>query len=175
MLPPLMKKTILISGENLSYILDDLEEQLQEKHISNIRRSSIESLLETFSESKGAMEYLYIIHFGLPYTEDENIALENMQKVRNGYERLINELSIGTVLLKDESDLLQIINGMLTGEMYFGARLKEGKLIPVSRKNKVKVKDQDGVSRCASDKILMILLLMPRPPPKNRALALFGC
>lgn len=128
-----MKKTILISGENLNFILDDLEEQLEDKDTPEHSRQSIEAMLETFNAAQGSMEYCFIIHFGLPYTLDKDEAFAYMMKVRNGYEKILNEMGIGTVLIKDESDILQIIDGILTGEFYIGARLNEGKLIPVTR------------------------------------------
>ena len=137
-----MKKTILVSGENLNYILDDLEEQLAEKDITEDRRNSIESMLQTFSESKGSIEYCFIMHFGLPLTYDNAEAYQNMQTVRTGYEKRLNEMGIGTVLIKDETDILQIIDGILTGEFHIGARLNEGKLIPVTRYNKF-IKDKE--------------------------------
>ena len=137
-----MKKTILISGENLNYILDDLEEQLKDMKLPEAKRQSIEAMLETFSDAKGSMEYCFIIHFGLPFTYDKAEAYRNMQKIRTGYEKKLNELGIGTVLIKDESDILNIIDGILTGEFYIGARMNEGKLIPVSRHNKF-IKDHD--------------------------------
>jgi hypothetical protein len=149
-----MKKLCLITGENLNYILDDLEEQLREKNIPDHRRLAIESMLATFSASKGSMEFIYIMHFGLPYTEDKDIAYANMQKVRNGYEKILNEMGIGTVLIKDESDILQIIDGMLTGEMYFGARLNGGKLIPVNKSKKdINIKDQPVSFLACADSI----------------------
>lgn len=148
----LMKKTILISGENLNYILDDLEEQLNDKKLPESNRQSIEAMLETFNMSKGSMEYCFIIHFGLPLTYDKAEAYRNMQKIRTGYEKKLNELGIGTVLIKDESDILSIIDGILTGEFHIGARLNEGQLIPVSRHNKY-IKDQDLALLAAPDDI----------------------
>jgi hypothetical protein len=148
----LMKKTILISGENLNYILDDLEEQLKDMKLPEAKRQSIEAMLETFSDAKGSMEYCFIIHFGLPLTYDKAEAYRNMQKIRTGYEKKLNELGIGTVLIKDESDILNIIDGILTGEFYIGARMNEGKLIPVSRHNKF-IKDHDIALLAAPDDI----------------------
>lgn len=138
----LMKKTILVSGENLNYILDDLEEQLNDTKLPEANRQSIEAMLETFNTTKGSMEYCFIIHFGLPLTYDKAEAYRNMQKIRTGYEKKLNEIGIGTVLIKDESDILSIIDGILTGEFYIGARLNEGQLIPITRHNKY-IKDKD--------------------------------
>lgn len=148
----LMKKTILISGENLNYILDDLEEQLNDKKLPDSNRQSIEAMLETFNMSKGSMEYCFVIHFGLPLTYDKAEAYRNMQKIRTGYEKKLNEFGIGTVLIKDESDILSIIDGILTGEFHIGARLNEGQLIPVTRHNKY-IKDKGLALLAAPDDI----------------------
>ena len=146
-----LKKTILISGENLNFILDDLEEQLNEKGIPESTRLSIESMLNTFSEAKGSIEYCFIMHFGLPFTEDKELAYQNMMKVRNGYEKRLHEMHIGTVLIKDESDILQIIEGELTGEFYIGARLNRGNLIPVNRPHIISKKQDLAIKACPDD------------------------
>lgn len=148
-----LKKTILISGENLNFILDDLEEQLKDEKLPESNRQSIESMLETFSEAKGSIEYCFIMHFGLPFTEDKDLAYQNMMKVRNGYEKRLHEMHIGTVLIKDESDILQIIEGELTGEFYIGARLNRGNLLPVTRPH-VKSKKQDLAFLACPDDIV---------------------
>lgn len=146
-----LKKTILISGENLNFMLDDLEEQLHEKGISESKRQSIESMLNTFSEAKGSIEYCFIMHFGLPFTEDKDVAYQNMMKVRNGYEKRLHEMHIGTVLIKDESDILQIIEGELSGEFYIGTRLNRGSLIPVNRPHTISKKHDLAFLACPDD------------------------
>jgi hypothetical protein len=148
----LSKKLIIISGENLTHYLNDIEEELKKPKIEEHRRHALESMLETFSDATTVIEYLYVIHIGLPLAPDKKKALENMQNVRAGYEKLLNESNIGTVLLKDEDDILSIVNGMLTGDMYFAERLNGGKLIPVENNKNIKNNDHNVYFwACADD------------------------
>jgi hypothetical protein len=115
-----MQKTILISGRDMSFIADDIEEQLKEPGISHIRRAELYSIQEQFIDENGFIDWIYLIHIGLNYTLHEDRALKEMNEIRNGYERLLNDMGIGTVLIKDSEDLVLIYNGMLTGKMFLG-------------------------------------------------------
>ena len=114
------EKDILISGQDMSFISGEITEMLQDPSISKVRKDELYSIQERFLKNEGYIDWIYLIHVMLPYTNYEEKALKKMQEVREGYERLLNDMGIETVLLKDPSDIVLIINGMVTGEMYYG-------------------------------------------------------
>lgn len=113
------EKDILISGQDMSFISDDITEMLQDPKISQVRKDELYSIQERFLKNEGYIDWIYLIHIMLPYTEYEEKATKKMQEVREGYERLLNDMGINTILIKDAEDMILIINGMLTGEMYW--------------------------------------------------------
>jgi len=115
-----LQKTILISGRDLTFIVDDIEEQLKEPGISPVRLAELYSIQEKFSDIKGVIDWIYVIHIGLSYTQQEERAHREMDAVQNGYVRLLNEMGIGTVLIKDSDDMVLLYQSMLTGKMMFG-------------------------------------------------------
>jgi len=115
-----LQKTILISGRDLTFIVDDIEEQLKEPGISPVRLAELYSIQEKFSDIKGVIDWIYVIHIGLSYTQQEERAHREMDAVQNGYVRLLNDMGIRTVLIKDSDDMVLLYQSMLTGKMLFG-------------------------------------------------------
>lgn len=113
------EKDILISGQDMSFISDDITELLKDPAISKVRKDELYSIQQRFLTTEGYIDWIYLIHIMLPYTQYEDKAFKKMTEVRNGYERLLNDMGVETVLLKNASDVVLVINGMLTGEMYF--------------------------------------------------------
>jgi len=112
--------TSMFSGQNTSYIMDDVEEQLKLPGLSPIREKALWSVYNKFKDREGTDEPIFIIHIGLPPAVHDYEHIENMRKARDEYELTINEFGIDTVLIKDAEDLALIINGMLTGEFRMG-------------------------------------------------------
>jgi hypothetical protein len=115
-----LQKTILISGRDLTFIVGDIEEQLKESGISPVRLAELYSIQEKFSDIKGVIDWIYVIHIGLSYTQQEERAQRVMDAVQNGYVRLLNDMGIRTVLIKDSDDMVLLYQSMLTGKMLFG-------------------------------------------------------
>lgn len=107
-----LQKTILISGRDLTFIVDDIEEQLKEPGISPVRLAELYSIQEKFSDIKGVIDWIYVIHIGLSYTQQEERAHREMDAVQNGYVRLLNDMGIGTVLIKDSDDMVCLFRAM---------------------------------------------------------------
>ena len=91
-----------------------------EPGISPVRLAELYSIQEKFSDIKGVIDWIYVIHIGLSYTQQEERAHREMDAVQNGYVRLLNEMGIGTVLIKDSDDMVLLYQSMLTGKMMFG-------------------------------------------------------
>jgi len=117
--------TTMASGHNISYIMDDVEEQLKLPNLSPIREQALWSIYNQFKDRVGMEEPLFIIHIGLPPAVHEYEHVENMRKVRDEFELTLNEIGIETVLIKDPEDLAYIINGLFTGDLAVGRNINE--------------------------------------------------
>jgi hypothetical protein len=119
-----LKNVGMICGQMVSNILEDIEHELSLPNLSKVREDALYSILNQYSGRNATFEPIYIIHIGLPFTESIDIALENMQTIRNEFEKSINEKKIHTVLIKD-SDVI----ADLTQTIYTGFRWYEGDVI----------------------------------------------
>lgn len=116
-LPPgFLKKEIWISGKGTRVINPEIKERLRNKNLTESQRQALQSYHDKFSEFT-PQTTVSIIHIGLPYTTDTATAMVNMDEVRNGYEKNINTAGIGTVLIKNEDQVSELIHGMLTGDV----------------------------------------------------------
>jgi hypothetical protein len=114
-----LKKTSMVCGQTLSNILEDIEKQLADPNLPKVREQALYSLYNQYSGRNATFEPLYIIHIGLPYAPTLEIAIENMTIIRNEFERSINEKKIHTTLITNSDDIIDIINGIFTGTMWF--------------------------------------------------------
>jgi len=114
--PDYLKKEIYISGKGTRVINPEIKERLRNKDLTESQRQALQSYHDKFSEFTPQTS-VYIIHIGLPYTTDTATAMINMDEVRNGYEKNLNVAGIGTVLIKTENQLSELIHGMFTGDV----------------------------------------------------------
>ena len=120
-----LKKTSMICGQTLTNIMEDVEKQLANPTLPKVREQALYSLYNKYSGRNSTFEPLYIIHIGLPYAPNIEIALENMRNVRNEFEKSINEKKIHTTLISNSDDIIDIINGIFTGVMWFRGDIVE--------------------------------------------------
>jgi hypothetical protein len=115
-----LQKTVLLSGRDLTFIVDDIEQQLKKEGISPVRVAELYSIQDAFKDITEVIDWIYLIHIGLSYTQDEKRAKREMDAVQNGYIRLLNDMGIGTVLIKDSDDMVLLYQSMLTGKLLYG-------------------------------------------------------
>jgi len=123
--PDHLVSTTMASGHNITYIMDDVKEQLKLPNLSPIREQALWSMYNQFKDRAGIEEPIFIIHIGLPPAVHDYEHLENMRRVRDEFELTLNDIGIDTVLIKDPEDLAYIINGLFTGEMAVGGNINE--------------------------------------------------
>jgi hypothetical protein len=114
------QKIILMTGIDPSFMLNDIEEMLKQPGLSPSRLAELRSMQEKFSNQRGAIDRTYLIHINLPYTAHEEKAQANMNRIMNGYIRLLNRMKIKTILIREEDDMILIFQGMLTGKKLYG-------------------------------------------------------
>lgn len=125
-LPPgTLKKTILVTGQSFSYLMDDVKEQLQEKNLSTVRYKALISVWDKYKDRASTNEPLFLIHIGLPFHFSKEDSLKEMNAIRNGYEKSLNQKGFDTILIKNPEDWSMILTGMLTGKMFFRGDIVE--------------------------------------------------
>jgi hypothetical protein len=80
----------------------------------------LRSMKETFSEQTGTVERTYLLDITLQFTRDEDTAQAQMDKIMNGYIRLLNKKKVKTVLITEADDMILLYQSMLTGKKLYG-------------------------------------------------------
>lgn len=114
------QKIILMTGIDPKFILNDIEDLLKEPGLSPVRRAELKSMQKKFSQQMGSVERTYLIHIMLPYTVYEEKAQVSMDKIMNGYIKLLNRMKIKTILITEHQDMIDIFQGVLTGTKIYG-------------------------------------------------------
>ncbi len=114
------QKIIVMTGIDPTFILNDIEELLKQPGLTTMRELELKSMQQTFSETKGSVERTHLIHITLAYTLHEEKAQKQMNKIMNGYMKLLNKKKIKTVLIKESDDMVLLYQSMLTGKKLYG-------------------------------------------------------
>jgi hypothetical protein len=114
------QKIIVMTGIDPKFILDDIERLLEQPGLSTMRELELESMKQTFSESNGAVDRTYLLDITLAYTLQEEKAQIQMNKIMNGYIRLLNKKKVRTVLITETDDMILLYQSMLTGKKLYG-------------------------------------------------------
>lgn len=114
------QKIIMMTGIDPKFILNDIEELLKQPKLSNMRKAELLSMKKRFSQKQGKVDRTTLIHINVPYTVHEDVAQRQMNKIMNGYFRILNKKKIKTVLIKEHNDMIDIFQGMLTGKKIYG-------------------------------------------------------
>lgn len=114
------QKIIVMTGIDPTFILNDIEELLCQPGISSSREMELRSMKETFSEQTGTVERTYLLDITLQFTRDEDTAQAQMDKIMNGYIRLLNKKKVKTVLITEADDMILLYQSMLTGKKLYG-------------------------------------------------------
>lgn len=114
------QKIIVMTGIDPTFILNDIDDLLKQPGLSPTRELELKSMQQTFTETKGSVERTHLIHITLGYTLHEEKAQAQMNKIMNGYMRLLNKKKIKTIVIKEADDMILIYQGMLTGKKLYG-------------------------------------------------------
>jgi len=114
------QKIILMTGIDSKFILNDIEELLKQPMLSPVRKAELLSMKKRFSQKMGRVDRTTLIHINVPYTVHEEIAQKQMNKIMNGYFKVLKKKGVKTVLIREHSDMIDIFQGMLTGKKIYG-------------------------------------------------------
>lgn len=114
------QKIIVMTGIDPTFILNDIEDLLKQPGLTPMREIELKSMQQTFTETNGSVERTHLIHITLGYTLHKEKAQAQMNKIMNGYIRLLNKKKIKTIVIKEADDMILIYQGMLTGKKLYG-------------------------------------------------------
>lgn len=114
------QKIIVMTGIDPTFILNDIENLLSTPGISPSREMELQSMKETFSEQTGTVERTYLLDITLQFTREEATAQAQMNKIMNGYIKLLNKKKVKTVLITEADDMVLLYQSMLTGKNLYG-------------------------------------------------------
>ena len=114
------QKIIVMTGIDPKFILNDIERALEQPGLSTINELQLRSMKQTFSESNGSVDRTYLLDITLAYTLQDEKAQEQMNKIMNGYIRLLNKKKVRTVLITEAEDMVLLYQSMLTGKKLYG-------------------------------------------------------
>lgn len=118
-------RTTMYAGESIINNLENIERQLSDPNISEIRQKALYSVYNHYTGREGNCDPIYCIHFGLPFTASIEKALEFQRVIRDEFELALNERKIDTVMIKDVDIMKAIIGGIFTGNMLFSRDVNE--------------------------------------------------
>lgn len=118
-------RTTMYAGESIINNLENIERQLSDPDISEIRQKALYSVYNHYSGREGNCDPIYCIHFGLPFTTSTEKALEYQRVIRDEFEQALNERKIETVMIQDFDIMKAIIGGIFTGNMMFSRDVNE--------------------------------------------------
>lgn len=118
-------RTSMYTGETFVNNLADIERELAKKELSDVRRQALYSIYNHYSGREGNYEPLYCIHIGIPFTMNEEKAMEYVRKIRDEYETPLNVRGIETTLIMNSDIMKTIMDGIFTGKMYFTGDINE--------------------------------------------------
>jgi hypothetical protein len=114
------QKIIVMTGIDPTFILNDIENLLSTPGVSPSREMELQSMKETFSEQTGTVERTYLLDITLQFTREEATAQAQMNKIMNGYIKLLNKKKVKTVLITEADDMVLLYQSMLTGKNLYG-------------------------------------------------------
>lgn len=114
------QKIIVMTGIDPTFILNDIEELLNQPGLSSQREIELKSMKQTFSEQNGTVERTYLLDITLPFTRDDSTAQSMMDTLLRGYIRLLNKRKVKTVLITEADDMILLYQSMLTGKKLYG-------------------------------------------------------
>jgi len=114
------QKIIVMTGIDPKFILNDIERALEQPGLSTMNELQLRSMKQTFSESNGSVDRTYLLDITLAYTLQDEKAQEQMNKIMNGYIRLLNKKKVRTVLITEAEDMILLYQSMLTGKKLYG-------------------------------------------------------
>lgn len=114
------QKIIVMTGIDPKFILNDIERLLEQTDLPMMRELELKSMKQTFSESNGTVDRTYLLDITLAYTLQEEKAQAQMDKIMNGYIRLLNKKKVKTVLITEADDMILLYQSMLTGKKLYG-------------------------------------------------------
>jgi len=114
------QKIIVMTGIDPKFILNDIERALEQPGLSTMNELQLRSMKQTFSETNGSVDRTYLLDITLAYTLQDEKAQEQMNKIMNGYIRLLNKKKVRTVLITEAEDMILLYQSMLTGKKLYG-------------------------------------------------------
>lgn len=114
------QKVIMMTGIDPKFILNDIDELLKQPKLTPVRKAELLSMKKKFSQKTGIVDRTYLIYIGLPYTTFDEVAQKNMNRIVNGYFKILSKRKVKTVVIKEHGDMIDIYQGMLTGKKLYG-------------------------------------------------------
>lgn len=114
------QKVIMMTGIDPKFILNDIDELLKQPKLTPVRKAELLSMKKKFSQKTGIVDRTYLIYIGLPYTAFDDVAQKNMNRIVNGYFKILGKRKVKTVIIREHGDMIDIYQGMLTGKKLYG-------------------------------------------------------
>jgi hypothetical protein len=112
-------KHTLFAGQSLTYVLDNIENELAKPNLSDVRQKALYSIYNHYSGRPGNNEPLYLIHAGLPYSPTMEKAIEDMKELHDKLVPPYKEMGITMIQIKEKDIVKSILDGIFTGKMWF--------------------------------------------------------